>query len=512
MIVAKTLKGKGVSFIEDKDGWHGKALKKGEELDRAVAELERQIVPGVRAPAIPKPAASDRPTPRFDASSLPPPAYARGDSVATREAYGTALAALGARPARRRARRRRQELDLQRAVREGAPGTLLSDVHRRAGHGGSGDGPRRARRDSVSVDVRLLPVARGRFHPHAGHLEPEREARRLARRRVDRRGRPVADGARGPGDDARRAELHGAVSVRRHERRAAGGTRRVSPGAGLHQDVASEDSGDLRRVGALSRRRLEDASFEQGGRGDRRRGGHHRLRGVESARRAEARRRLDPRHRRLLGSADRCADASRVCARDEPHGPHGRGPLHPRRSRRRRERGGRPGRHQRPPARRPGDPAKRQARGARRSVRHLGPRDRRGRPAGDGDGSHSNPDPPPCAASSFRSRRQCSSRRVRRAAARARASRRGRPTENASPSPGWIASGRSRPTAATPDPSTPLGASPSTVLGAGRSTPGDSPSANRPGRPTGAASRTRRIARAPSTSTRRRSTAERRLA
>ena len=98
MIVAKTLKGKGVSFIEDKDGWHGKALKKGEELDRAVAELERQIVPGVRAPAIPKPAASDRPAPRFDASSLPPPAYTRGDSVATREAYGTALAALGADP------------------------------------------------------------------------------------------------------------------------------------------------------------------------------------------------------------------------------------------------------------------------------------------------------------------------------------------------------------------------------------------------------------------------------
>jgi transketolase len=37
-IVAKTEKGKGVSFIENKDGWHGKALKK-EELDKALAEL-----------------------------------------------------------------------------------------------------------------------------------------------------------------------------------------------------------------------------------------------------------------------------------------------------------------------------------------------------------------------------------------------------------------------------------------------------------------------------------------
>ena len=33
MIVARTIKGKGVSFAEGKDGWHGKAFKKGDELD-----------------------------------------------------------------------------------------------------------------------------------------------------------------------------------------------------------------------------------------------------------------------------------------------------------------------------------------------------------------------------------------------------------------------------------------------------------------------------------------------
>ena len=38
MIIAKTIKGKGVSFIEDKNGWHGKALKK-DELARALDEL-----------------------------------------------------------------------------------------------------------------------------------------------------------------------------------------------------------------------------------------------------------------------------------------------------------------------------------------------------------------------------------------------------------------------------------------------------------------------------------------
>src|ERR1044072_4754832 len=40
VIVAATKKGKGVSFIEDNNGWHGKALKKGEEEDRALQELE----------------------------------------------------------------------------------------------------------------------------------------------------------------------------------------------------------------------------------------------------------------------------------------------------------------------------------------------------------------------------------------------------------------------------------------------------------------------------------------
>src|SRR5579862_4045796 len=44
MILARTVKGKGVSFVEGKEGWHGRAFKKGEELDRALGELEKQFV------------------------------------------------------------------------------------------------------------------------------------------------------------------------------------------------------------------------------------------------------------------------------------------------------------------------------------------------------------------------------------------------------------------------------------------------------------------------------------
>jgi transketolase len=98
MIVARTLKGKGVAIFEGKDGWHGKPLKAGTETDRALAELESQYVKTEDpAPVIPKPARrrAEGALPDFP-SAMPAPAYTPGDSVATREAYGTALAALGA--------------------------------------------------------------------------------------------------------------------------------------------------------------------------------------------------------------------------------------------------------------------------------------------------------------------------------------------------------------------------------------------------------------------------------
>ena len=100
MILARTIKGKGVSFVEGKGGWHGKAFKKGDEMDRAIAELERQFVPVPEsgptanlASQIPKPASHPRAvvTPK----AVTPPEYKRGEQVATREAYGAAIAKLG---------------------------------------------------------------------------------------------------------------------------------------------------------------------------------------------------------------------------------------------------------------------------------------------------------------------------------------------------------------------------------------------------------------------------------
>ncbi len=94
VILARTFKGHGVSFLEDQANWHGKVLKKGDELQKALAELEAQFVPepdGARI-EIKKPAGTPRDE-RVD--DVPPPSYARGDMVATREAFGTAIARLG---------------------------------------------------------------------------------------------------------------------------------------------------------------------------------------------------------------------------------------------------------------------------------------------------------------------------------------------------------------------------------------------------------------------------------
>ena len=104
MILARTVKGKGVSLIEGQDGWHGKPIQAGADLDAALDELHARLGPETPAPVIPPPRARsgpvEAPSGPVEAPSGPPrlpspPAYERGSQVATRTAYGDALAALG---------------------------------------------------------------------------------------------------------------------------------------------------------------------------------------------------------------------------------------------------------------------------------------------------------------------------------------------------------------------------------------------------------------------------------
>lgn len=90
-IIAKTIKGKGVSFLENKNGWHGKALNKEQE-EQALNELPhvRSTIYPVQKPENLKPASEGEKKP------LELPKYDNKEPVATRKAYGDALQALGA--------------------------------------------------------------------------------------------------------------------------------------------------------------------------------------------------------------------------------------------------------------------------------------------------------------------------------------------------------------------------------------------------------------------------------
>src|ERR1700704_398529 len=93
VVIARTIKGKGFSEIENKENWHGKALP-ADMAERAIQELggiRHLRVDGLK-PEPGEPAIRDA---RVEVTL---PTYKKGDKVATRKAYGDALKALGARP------------------------------------------------------------------------------------------------------------------------------------------------------------------------------------------------------------------------------------------------------------------------------------------------------------------------------------------------------------------------------------------------------------------------------
>ena len=108
VILAKTIKGKGFPEVEDKNGWHGKPFPP-DMADRAIAGLGgvRNLVlrgpkpaPAEPGPAPDKPATVAQPPVPPARPSGAAPVYEVGANVATRKAYGDALAALGARDPR----------------------------------------------------------------------------------------------------------------------------------------------------------------------------------------------------------------------------------------------------------------------------------------------------------------------------------------------------------------------------------------------------------------------------
>jgi transketolase len=90
LIVARTRKGNGVSFLQDAEGWHGKPLS-AEQAEAAIAELG-----GARSLTATPPAPGPWTPPADPAIDVALPVFQ--DGIATRKAFGETLAALAARP------------------------------------------------------------------------------------------------------------------------------------------------------------------------------------------------------------------------------------------------------------------------------------------------------------------------------------------------------------------------------------------------------------------------------
>jgi len=92
VILAKTYKGAGVSFLQDRDGWHGRPLNQ-EEAAKAIAELQPSSRPAAGVSIAPP---NSLPAPAHAApGGYPALGYKLGDLLATREAYGNAITRIG---------------------------------------------------------------------------------------------------------------------------------------------------------------------------------------------------------------------------------------------------------------------------------------------------------------------------------------------------------------------------------------------------------------------------------
>ncbi len=182
VLLAKTIKGKGVPEIENKNGWHGKALPP-DMAERAIAALGG---PSDLHITTPRPAAGTPAITPDPVAKIALPSYRLGEKVATRVAFGAAIAALAARPEvvvldgevgnstdanefQKVCPQRYFEMFIaEQQLVASAVGLAVRGYIRFRGH------------------LRRVLLPRLRFHPDGRHLTGEYPSGRLARRRRDR--------------------------------------------------------------------------------------------------------------------------------------------------------------------------------------------------------------------------------------------------------------------------------------------------------------------------------------
>ncbi len=286
MIVAGTMKGKGVSLAAGRKAGTARRSRRAPEADQALKELESQYVKtSDPAPVIPKPAQrrTEGPLPNF-AAAMPAPAYKLGDRW---------------RRAKRSARRSsRSARSIARVV------VLDADVKNSTfteafEHAYPDRFYENFIAEQVMIGAAMGLASRGAIaFPTTFACFLERAADfirmtgisdlnvKLAGTHVGvsiGEDGPVADGARGSRDDARGAERARALSVRRRRDAPAVGACGRSSRPRVPAPRPSEESGHLRLDETFTVGGSKTLRQSANGRGHRRRGRRDALRGAEGA-------------------------------------------------------------------------------------------------------------------------------------------------------------------------------------------------------------------------------------
>ena len=256
VIVAKTIKGRGFSEVENKEGWHGKPLPARHGRARHQGARGR-AAPG-RPWSAPREGRGPSDVVRDDRGhGRPPPLRPRRLGRHPQGLRRRVGRHRRRRPTRRRVGCRSEQLDPRRRVQARVPRSLLRDVHLRAAAGRRRHGIERARLQDVRLHVRRLLHPGVRLRANGRHLGCRAAPVGIALRGRDRRGRAFADGSRGPRHDAHGSRVHRLVPERRNEH---GGARRgdgAQPRDQLHPHDTGRVSRDLRGARGVRDRRFE---------------------------------------------------------------------------------------------------------------------------------------------------------------------------------------------------------------------------------------------------------------
>ena len=237
-------------------------MKKGEETQKALDELTKQLSPNgaeVQIPNHRRPSAAPG-----TIGPMPAAPYKIGDSVATREAFGAALEALGSVNPSIVA----LDADVKNSTYTDKfgkkfPNRFFESFIAEQNMVGAAAGLAACGKIPFVATFACFLQSCLRLHPHGRHQRLEHQTRRDPRRRQHRRRRAVTNGAGRHRDDGSATKRDGALSLGWQLDVSIARSRREAQGNGLSTCRKTEDPGPLWTRGTIPYRRQQNPPTER---------------------------------------------------------------------------------------------------------------------------------------------------------------------------------------------------------------------------------------------------------